>query len=207
MDEGARARRAAGRFGRAARAVVADASLRQALAAATRPTAKPASDSIAADLAADLAAVSGHSATSERQRAIAYERAYEREIAAGRRRHDDLVSRNRQLHSRISEIEAQIDALEAQSEARVDAEARRGAARCRELEVEMGRLEEALMARLIRASGEVYRRDTLSKVAEIEWGQLRAQMHGERAALAAHVNRWLAMQMNCAGQRSYGPIE
>ena len=68
MDEGARARRAAGRFGRAARAVVADASLRQALVAATRPTAKPASDSIAADLAADLAAVSGHSATSERQR-------------------------------------------------------------------------------------------------------------------------------------------
>ena len=158
-------------------------------------------------LAADLAAVSGHSATSERQRAIAYERAYGREIAAGRRRHDELVSRIRHLHSRISELEAQVGALDVQIEARVDAEARRGATRCRELEVEMSRLEEALVARLVRASGEVYRRDTLSKVAEIEWGQLRAQMHGERAALAAHVNRWLAMQMNCAGQRSYGPIE
>ena len=79
MDEGARARRGAGRFGRAARAVAADASLRQTLVVATQPTAqpaqrvppKPASDSIAADLAADLAAVSGHSATSERQRAMA----------------------------------------------------------------------------------------------------------------------------------------
>ena len=210
MDEG-RAQRAVGRFGRAARAVASDASLRRALVASAQPAprapsklASTSSDNISADLAADLAAVSGHSATSERQRACAYERAYEREVVAGRRKIDEISARNRernrQLLQRVSELEAEL-------ETRVDAEARRGATRCRELEAEMGRLEEALIARLVQQSGEVYRRDTLSKVAEIEWGALRSQLHGERAALAAHWNRWLALQLNCAGQRSYGPIE